>query len=55
MARCHCEGTCPACRKGEVEDHKCDRCNREFCPDCHGVLTGEPNENVDPCSCEKAA
>jgi hypothetical protein len=50
---CGCEGSCPVCRIGEVENHKCDSCKAEFCPKCHGVANGIKSENVSPCKCKK--
>jgi len=53
MSDCGCEGSCPVCRIGEVDDHKCGRCGVEFCPKCHGITNGIESENVLPCKCEK--
>jgi len=52
-AHCGCEGSCPACRIGEVENHKCDSCVIEFCPKCHGIVNDIKSENVMPCKCKK--
>ncbi len=49
--KCWCEGSCPVCRIGEVEDHKCNMCKRTFCQDCHGIESGQPSENLEQCSC----
>jgi len=35
---CGCEGSCPVCRLGEVENHRCDRCGSRFCSQCHATL-----------------
>ena len=48
---CGCEGSCPACRSGEVENHKCNRCGREFCSNCHGIKSGAPSASILSCSC----
>ena len=48
---CFCEGSCPACIVGEVEDHRCNLCQREYCPTCHGIKSGDPSKNVLPCVC----
>lgn len=61
MSNCGCEGSCPVCRIGEVDDHKCNRCGTEFCSKCHGI-TKEINlayshpgmkRNVSPCKCKE--
>lgn len=52
MMRCRCEGSCPECRLGEVENHQCKRCGRKFCSTCHGVSSGSA-VNVEPCKCQK--
>ena len=49
---CGCEGSCPVCRTGEVDDHKCNRCGAEFCSKCHGIANDVKSENVLPCKCE---
>ncbi|KKU49866.1 MAG: hypothetical protein UX71_C0005G0079 [Parcubacteria group bacterium GW2011_GWA1_47_10] len=49
--RCGCEGSCPSCILGEVEDHECNRCKRIFCPHCHGIKMGAPSKKVKYCSC----
>lgn len=48
---CGCEGSCPACCVGEVENHRCNTCGREYCPRCHGISHGGPSSNVLSCSC----
>ena len=53
MSECGCEGSCPVCRKGEVENHKCNRCLFEFCPVCHGTMPKYKSENVSPCLCPR--
>jgi len=53
MSNCGCEGSCPACRTGEVDDHKCYYCGVEFCPKCHGITNNIESENVLPCKCAK--
>lgn len=50
---CSCEGSCPCCFVGEVENHKCGNCKREFCSVCHGIKSGNPHHNVLTCSCDK--
>ena len=53
---CGCEGSCPICRFGEVENHKCNKCKTEFCPVCHGTLEELPKrlpKNVVKCECTK--
>lgn len=50
---CGCEGNCPVCRIGEVNEHKCKICNTEFCSKCHGIINGALSENVLPCKCKK--
>lgn len=53
MSNCGCEGSCPICRIGEVDNHKCDFCKTEFCPECHGVVVKKiKSENVLPCECK---
>lgn len=49
--KCSCEGICPVCRIGEVENHKCSRCLTEFCPVCHGTMPKYKAENVLSCIC----
>lgn len=49
-ARCGCEGSCPVCRVGDVDNHLCRSCGSQFCPKCHGLLYTE-SENVGQCSC----
>jgi len=48
---CLCEGSCPCCFFGEVENHKCNRCKREFCNVCHGIKSGNSHHNVLACDC----
>ncbi len=48
-----CEGSCPVCRIGEVDNHRCSRCEVEFCPDCYGIANKIKSENVLPCTCKK--
>ncbi len=48
---CRCEGSCPACILGEVEEHECNRCKRTFCSRCYGIESGPPSRNVGRCSC----
>lgn len=52
---CGCEGSCPSCRLGEVEDHQCNLCGYIFCPNCHGVkkdtAISKIFPNIEPCSC----
>ena len=50
---CGCEGSCPVCRIGEIENHKCNRCLFEFCPVCHGTMPKYKAENVLPCLCPR--
>lgn len=50
-SECSCDGSCPVCRIGEVENHKCNRCRFEFCPVCHGTMSEYKAENVLPCRC----
>jgi hypothetical protein len=52
-AKCFCEGSCPQCRIGEVEDHKCDFCKATFCPLCHGTIDKGclKESNILPCIC----
>jgi hypothetical protein len=57
MSDCGCEGSCPVCSIGEVDDHRCDSCGSKFCPECHGVISPEgrgtvPSLNVSPCRCD---
>lgn len=49
---CGCEGSCPVCRIGEVDDHKCNRCGAKFCPKCHGIINNVRSENVLACKCK---
>jgi hypothetical protein len=58
MSNCGCEGSCPICRTGEVDDHECDNCKAQLCPTCHGIKTlpRDPWKQmafaaVEPCSC----
>ena len=53
MSNCGCEGSCPVCRLGEVDNHRCNRCKTIFCPKCHGIKHGCRSENVNPCKCGK--
>ncbi len=53
MSDCGCEGSCPVCRNGEVDDHKCGYCKAEFCSKCHGITNHVVSENVLPCKCRK--
>jgi len=55
MSNCGCEGSCPACSLGEVDNHKCNRCGREYCDVCHGIKKGELSPNIDPCTCEQTS
>lgn len=48
-----CEGSCPACRIGEVEHHQCGRCHSEFCPKCHGIVSYHYFEYIKNCRCKK--
>ena len=50
---CSCEGSCPCCFTGEVENHKCNNCKREFCNVCHGIKSGNSHHNVLACNCDK--
>ena len=53
---CSCKGSCPICRFGEIENHKCNKCKTEFCPVCHGTLKELLEwlpKNVTECECEK--
>ena len=52
MSDCGCDGSCPVCRIGEVDDHKCDSCGVEFCPKCHGITNDIKSENVLQCKCK---
>lgn len=55
MSNCGCEGSCPICRLGEVDNHKCGHCNVEFCPTCHGYIIGTLRYYraiINPCTCE---
>jgi hypothetical protein len=58
MSNCGCEGSCPICLLGEVDDHKCNKCGAVFCPKCHGLLpigrvaSVHTALNVLPCSCK---
>ncbi|MES2088050.1 MAG: hypothetical protein V4467_03600 [Patescibacteria group bacterium] len=49
--KCGCEGSCPVCFEGEVSDHHCNRCGRDFCPTCHGIKRGPPSEDILKCAC----
>lgn len=54
MSECGCEGSCPICRLGEVDDHRCDRCKTLFCPHCHGVInlgSEAPTVGWQRCQC----
>lgn len=51
--KCSCEGSCPVCRIGTVENHKCNRCRFEFCPACHGTMPKYKAKNVLPCLCRQ--
>ncbi len=51
---CGCEGSCPVCSFGDVEDHKCVTCMTEFCPKCHGIskaLQATAYDQVARCHC----
>ena len=48
---CSCEGSCPCCFVGEVDNYKCDNCKREFCDKCHGIKSGNSHHNVLNCDC----
>lgn len=49
---CGCEGSCPNCRIGEVENHKCDYCKTEYCPKCHGISKhGKVMPQINICEC----
>lgn len=50
---CSCEGSCPCCFVGEVENHKCNHCKREFCNVCHGIKSGNSHHNVLACNCSQ--
>lgn len=55
MSKCGCEGSCPICRLGEVNNHKCDRCKTEFCNHCHGIAKDSPtkiNDYIKNCECK---
>jgi len=49
-----CDGICPCCRFGEVENHKCNRCGREFCEKCHGLKSGRDYLNIRDCNCKQS-
>jgi len=51
---CGCEGSCPICRHGEVDNHVCDRCRTQYCFVCHGITSSTqfPSSGIPPCSCE---
>ena len=34
---CGCGGSCPVCRIGEVDGHRCSICGTGFCLKCHGM------------------
>ncbi len=51
MSDCGCEGSCPVCWLGEVDNHKCDRCGAEICPKCHG-LKNMWSPNLERCLCK---
>ena len=56
MSDCGCEGSCPVCRVGEVDNHECDRCGTKFCATCHGYTYKHPDAPigmVNPCICKK--
>jgi hypothetical protein len=60
MSNCGCEGSCPICRTGEVDNHTCNACKANFCPTCHGIASMPINPwrqaaltVVELCSCEK--
>jgi len=53
MSNCGCEGSCPVCRVGEVDDHKCADCGAEFCPKCHGTKGKITSDSVMPCKCKR--
>lgn len=48
---CECEGSCPCCLLGEVENHKCNRCRREYCEKCHGIKLGMSCPDIGDCNC----
>lgn len=48
-----CEDSCPYCFVGEVENHKCSNCGREFCNVCHGIKLGNSYHNVLACNCSQ--
>ena len=50
MSDCGCEGSCPVCRIGEVDNHKCDTCGAKFCPRCHGIKNSK-SDNINSCKC----
>ena len=50
MSDCGCEGSCPICRVGEIENHKCDKCSALICCHCHGVIN-KISENLSICDC----
>jgi hypothetical protein len=47
MSQCGCEGSCPVCTIGEVDNHKCNKCGADFCPKCHGTV----RPSIMPCQC----
>jgi len=54
MSDCGCEGSCPICQLGEVDDHRCDCCKTIFCPHCHGVVnlgSEAPTAGWQRCQC----
>lgn len=60
MSNCGCEGSCPICRTGEVDNHTCNNCKAIFCPTCHGIasIPCDPWKQmafaaVEPCSCNE--
>lgn len=47
---------CPACIVGYRNDGKkpvCGRCKREYCPDCDGLVRGDPTPRVHLCLCKR--
>ena len=47
-------GNCAICRYGQIENHKCDLCETEFCSVCNGTLKELPKhlpQNVGKCIC----
>ena len=51
MSNCGCEGSCPVCRIGEVDNHKCDRCGARFCEKCHVIKSVHISKNIEKCKC----